>query len=98
MSNANQLEIPGAAKMDGSSFEIVRVWIANNGQQVSLMVGVWNDPAAWGMMLADLARHIARAYAQDADIDARQALDRIRSAFDIELESQGDETSGEIMA
>jgi hypothetical protein len=60
MSEKDELVIPGEAKRDVNSFEVLRVWIANNGQHVSLKVGVWKDPTAWGIMLADLAGHIAK--------------------------------------
>ena len=59
MADSDQLLIPDAAKKDPKSFELLRVWVANKGQHVSLRAGVWKDPAAWGLMLADLARHVA---------------------------------------
>jgi Domain of unknown function (DUF5076) len=65
MSGPNELLIPDAAERDPNSFELLRVWVANRGQQVSLRVGVWPDPAAWGVMLCDLMQHIANAYQQD---------------------------------
>jgi hypothetical protein len=58
MAQNDQLLIPEAAKRDQKSFELIRVWVAENSQHVSLRAGVWKDPA-WGIMLADLARHIA---------------------------------------
>jgi Domain of unknown function (DUF5076) len=48
MADRDQLLIPDAAKTDPKSFELLRVWIANKGQQVSLRAGVWKDPAPWG--------------------------------------------------
>jgi hypothetical protein len=54
-----ELGVPEAAKADSGSFEVLRVWIAKKGQHVSLRVGVWEDPAAWGILLVDLIRHIA---------------------------------------
>jgi hypothetical protein len=38
-----------------------RVWIAKEDQHVSLCAGAWKDPAPWGVVLADLAGHIANA-------------------------------------
>ena len=55
----SELHIPDAAKKDSNAFEILRIWIAGGSQHVSLKTGVWEDPAAWGLMLADLAKHVA---------------------------------------
>lgn len=96
MSQRDELDIPGAANRDPQSFELLRVWIANNDQHVSLKVGVWEDPAAWGIMLADLAGHVANSYQQDAGFDPTKTLKRIKAAFDAELESPTDEPGGSI--
>ncbi|MEG3149254.1 DUF5076 domain-containing protein [Sphingomonas sp. ZT3P38] len=86
MSLQEQLEIPGATGTDKDAFEILRVWIANEQQHVSLRTGVWEDPAAWGLMLADLARHIANAYHQQEGYAVSAALKRIKEGLDAELE------------
>ena len=62
MSQADQLRIPDAARTDAKSFEILRVWVARQDQHISMRTGVWEDPASWGVVLADLARHIANGY------------------------------------
>jgi uncharacterized protein DUF5076 len=85
MAENDALEIPDDARTDAGSFEILRLWIANNDQHVSLRMGVWEDPAAWGIMLADLARHVAASYAQDARLDPGEALERIKEGLDAEL-------------
>jgi hypothetical protein len=94
MPQTDQLLIPDAAKRDPKSLELLRVWIADNNQHVSLRTGVWDDPAAWGLMLADLARHIVNTYEQDAALDQVQTLQRIRAAFNTELEFPTDTSSG----
>ncbi|MFY9953266.1 DUF5076 domain-containing protein [Bradyrhizobium sp.] len=96
MADNDQLLIPDAAQTDPKSFELLRVWIANKGQHVSLRTGVWSDPAAWGIMLADLVRHVANAYQQDAGLDQLKTLQRIKAALDAELGSPTDEPSGQI--
>ncbi len=85
MAQSDQLLIPEPARRDPESFELLRVWIAEKNQHVSLRFGVWEDPAAWGLMLADLARHIANAYEQDGSLDRAQALQRITKALQVEL-------------
>jgi hypothetical protein len=65
MAESDQLIIPDAAKGDQKSFEVIRVWLANNGLHVSLRTAVWEDPFAYGVMLSDLMHHIANAYHQN---------------------------------
>ncbi len=87
---SGQLLIPEAVKEDANAQEIIRVWIAKGGQHFTLRVGLWDDPATWGLLLADLAGNIAKSYEQDAAVDARACLERIRQAFNVELESPMD--------
>jgi Domain of unknown function (DUF5076) len=93
----NELIIPDAAKQDPSSFELVRVWVARKAQHVSLRTGVWKDPAAWGIMLADLARHVANSY-QDDGRDPVIALQRIRDGLDAELDKPTDKPTGRLIS
>jgi hypothetical protein len=85
MSDKDQLIIPPAVGDDAASFEILRVWIADSAQHITLDTGVWEDPAAWGIMLADLAKHIARAYHQENGLDEASTLERIKAGLSAEL-------------
>ena len=62
VSPPKELPMPRSALTSHSAFEIARIWVAGGGQHVALDASVWEDPAAWGIALVDLARHIARAY------------------------------------
>jgi len=97
MSEFDQLPVPDEVRVDPQSFEIVRVWIANEGQHVSLRAGVWEDAAAWGILLADLARHVANSYEEIGLMDGLSALHRIKEVFDAEFASPTDDPSGEIL-
>src|SRR5712691_6939615 len=97
MSESDQLVVPSPAKDDPNSVELARIWVANKGQHVSLRMGVWSDPAAWGILLADLARHVANAYHEDAGLDRRDTLRRIEKMFKKELASPTDKASGGIL-
>ncbi len=97
MSQKDSLPVPAAASRDPRSLEVLRVWIANGEQHVALAFGMWDDPAAWGLLLADLARHIAEAHAQqDQDVDAEDFLEQIRSGLEAELDGPADEISGTV--
>jgi hypothetical protein len=96
---SKDLEIPAAAARDKASFEVLRVWIAEKGQHVSIRSGAWEDPFAWGIVLADLARHIALAHqlqhpGEEEDQDAFVA--RLLEGFHAEIENPTDEPEGEV--
>ena len=92
-----ELVIPPAAFQDSTSLEVLRVWIARNEQHITLLAGIWDDPGAWGILLADLARHIVNAYMLEEEIDPEEFLTRIRALFDAELNSPTDAPRGKIM-
>ncbi|MFM8583639.1 MAG: DUF5076 domain-containing protein [Planctomycetaceae bacterium] len=79
-----QLPVPPTAAGDVRAIELVRVWAAHGKQHVSLATSIWQDPAAWGIMLVDLAKHIANAYEQNEEMDYVNVLSRIREGFDAE--------------
>ncbi len=97
MASSKHLDIPPAAARDKASFEVLRVWIAEQGQHVSIRSGAWEDPFAWGIVLADLARHIALAHelkGETADKDA--FLERLLEGFNAEIDNPTDEPEGEV--
>lgn len=98
MTANKQLEPPPAAKRDSASFELLRVWVAEQGQHVSLRSGVWEDAFAWGIVLADLARHIVHAESlAHRNIDRDAFLARMLEGFQAEIESPTDEPEGKLM-
>jgi hypothetical protein len=96
MAQSDQLRVPESARTDAKSFELLRVWIAHQDQHISLRVGVWKEPEAWGMMLADLARHIASAFEQTEKRDPMDTLARIKAGFAAEMETPMDEVKGQV--
>ena len=97
MGSEKVLSFPPVAQRDKASFEVLRVWIAEQGQHVSIRSGAWEDPFAWGIVLADLARHIALAHEmQDEKIDKEAFLERLLEGFSAEIDSPTDEPEGEV--
>jgi hypothetical protein len=86
-----ELAVPAAVESATRAVELARVWAADGAQHVSLDVGLWPDPAAWGLMLVDLARHVSRAYEQTGTVTQADALARIKEAFDVEWSTPTDE-------
>ncbi len=91
-----ELAIPPAAQKARKAIELLRVWAANGKQHVTLAADVWDDPAAWGIMLVDLAKHVANAYAQKQEITYADALARIKEGLDSEWNDATDEPTGQI--
>lgn len=94
--HAGALEIPPVAAADPEAREIGRVWVSDGSQQVSLRVGIWEDPFAWGIFLVDLAKHVANAYHQTDGLDLDETLARIRGGFEAEWDSPTDQPTGRV--
>ena len=91
------LDPPPAAQRDKAAFEVLRVWIANQAQHVSIRSGAWEDPFAWGIVLADLARHVAHAHQmQNEKVDPNVFLERLLEGFQAEIDNPTDEPEGEV--
>jgi hypothetical protein len=92
-----ELIIPPQAERDRDAQEMARIWVAGGAQHVSLRAGIWEDPFIWGMMLVDLAQHVANAYAQDGH-NRDEALQRIKAGFDAEWSSPTDTPEGSLLS
>jgi hypothetical protein len=79
-----ELPVPPAATTDPNAFEMARIWAAHNKQHVILNINANHDPAAWGLLLVDLARHIANIYHQEQGHSVEKVLARIREGLEAE--------------
>lgn len=79
------LLIPPAALEQGG-VEVLRAAVVDGGLHVSLR-RAFDDPEAWGMLIADVARHVARIYATEGQFPETQTLERIRSLFNAEMDA-----------
>ena len=82
------LHLPPAALEQGG-VEVLRAIIVDGGLHVS-MRRAFDDPQAWGMLLADVARHASRVFQQEMNQSAEEALERIRAIFDAEMDAPSD--------
>ena len=82
------LHIPPAA-MELGGVEVLRAVIVDGGLHVSLR-RAFEDPEAWGMLIADVVRHIARIYAKESAISEDAVLERVRAIFEAEIEAPSD--------
>lgn len=88
------LEVPPGLDGDPNAHELARIWAAHGKQLVRLNLNLGMDPAGYGLLLVDLARHIARAYAQSGRYSEAAALRRILDGVNMELTRPTDRGSG----
>jgi hypothetical protein len=66
------------------SQEIVRIRTSGDKQIFACRPTIWADPAAWGLLLVDLARQIAAGYCQEPGTETASVLKRIKAGIDAE--------------
>ena len=97
-----ELKIPPAAQTDEESWELLRVWVAEQGLHCSLKVGVYEaegipEEKAWGTILADASRHIADALSSLGLRDSDTALAETRRQFVAELDAPTSKRTGNLV-
>jgi len=85
-----ELDPPPIATQNAESVDVSRVWAAPGQAQEVVLKTTWKDAGAWGLMLADVARHAANAYESEGH-DRAEVLARIRQLFDAEFSYPTDE-------
>ncbi|WP_317203595.1 DUF5076 domain-containing protein [Janthinobacterium sp.] len=99
----NERPIPESALRDTESVEMLRVWIAERQLHCSLKVGMYRDgmgieeETAWGTILADTVRHIAKALHPDNVEDEKNALAKIYDKINLELMNPTSEARGKFV-
>jgi hypothetical protein len=83
MPNQSNLPIPVQIENAQRSMELMRVWIADRRQIVEITPSLWDDPRTWGLLLVDIAKHIALAYAQNGH-DPEVVRQSVYNAFQME--------------
>ena len=82
------LNIPPAALEQGGT-EILRAVIVDGALHVSLR-RAFDDPEAWGMLIADVTRHVARIYATEDKFREDETIKRIRAIYEAEMDAPTD--------
>ena len=70
---------PGA-----DAHEVLRAWVADGGLTVAVRRS-FDDPSVWGILLADVARHVARIYAEEDGVTEEEALSKVVETLTSEL-------------
>ena len=82
------LHIPPAALEQGGT-EVLRAVIVEGELHISLR-RAFEDPETWGMLLADIARHVGRSYASESAVSEQTVIDRLCAVFESEMEEPSD--------
>ncbi|BAM89545.1 DUF5076 domain-containing protein [Bradyrhizobium sp. HKCCYLRH2060] len=64
--------------------EVLRAFVLDGGLSIAFQ-RAFEEPDVWGLLLVDVARHAARAYARESDYSEDEALQRIVEMFEAEL-------------
>ena len=78
---------PPALELGG--YEVLRAAIADGNLHVSLR-RAFDEPETWGILLADIARHVGRIYATEAGMREEQVVEKVWAMFEAEMERQTD--------
>ncbi len=92
----NELMRPPAVETAQNATELIRAWIVDTGLHCSLNVGVFgeNEKIMWGILLSDVARHVADAIEKEKGVPAGETLAQIVSSFNYEMRTPTAKTTG----
>lgn len=95
----NERPIPEAALRDPNAVEMLRLWIAEQRLWTSLNIGVYAEQGipeakAWGIILADTARHLANALEDEQGAPPNETIGEICRHMLEELGNPTSETKG----
>jgi hypothetical protein len=75
--------------LEQGGVEILRAAVLNGGLHV-LLRPAFEDPAMWGMVLADIARHAARSFAANYAVSEDEALGQMLEVLQAEFDEPTD--------
>jgi Domain of unknown function (DUF5076) len=93
------LVVPPAAQRDEHSIQMLSAWIAEKGLHCTLNIGFFeangrDEPGSWGLLLADLIRHIGNARQEEHGIEADHTVRAVLQALEAEMEHPTSPTTG----
>ena len=69
--------------------EVLRAFVLDGGLSIAFM-RAFEEPDMWGLLLVDIARHAARAYARESAYTEQEAMTRIIEMFETEIARPSD--------
>ena len=94
------LDPPHTIEGDPNATEMVRLWAAHNKMNVAMNIGCYQENGqdeahAWGIMIADFAKHVARALNQRYGQSEEETIRKIKEGFMVEIENPTSGIKGE---
>jgi hypothetical protein len=94
------LDPPHTIEGDPNATEMLRLWAAHNKMNVAINIGCYEENGhdeahAWGMIIADFTKHVARALKQRYGHIEKDTIRKIKEGFAAELESPTSGIEGE---
>jgi hypothetical protein len=86
----NELQPPPDAASDKEAGEVLRAWIVKGGLEVSLHPLAFPEIETWGLLLVDIARHVARACEMEGKGKYDKNLASIRRLLEAEFQRPTD--------
>jgi hypothetical protein len=83
-----ELKLPPPALEQGG-YEVLRAVICEGNLHVALQ-RAFDEPEVWGVLLADIARHVGRIYAAETSMREDQVVDKVWAMFEAEMERPTD--------
>jgi hypothetical protein len=79
----DELEIPPTVFEHEDADEFLRFWVAGGDDHVTLRSGVFGESEleSWGMILADVARHVVTAHQDNNRISTETAYAKIAEGY-----------------
>jgi hypothetical protein len=66
------------------AIEVLRAFVVDGGLSIAF-TRAFEEPDMWGLLLVDIARHAARAFARESGYTEDEALRRIVDMFEAEI-------------
>ena len=85
--NRNQIQVPDSVKVDDRAIELVRFWWSND-EPVMAIKPAFDDPKAYGHMLAIAARNVAHVYHQAKGLDEAETYKLVMEGLQEALAGQ----------
>jgi hypothetical protein len=76
--------------------EVARIWIVDGKPTFLIGTPLWDKPELWGLLISDLMRHVANAYASEG-VNREFALQKIMGAFNVEMNHPTSDAEGPVV-
>ena len=84
MAGPNEQPLPPDVIGREDATEVLRAFVVDGGLSIAFQ-RAFEEPDMWGLLLVDIARHAARAYARESGYTEDEALARIVEMFEAEI-------------